>query len=524
MNIQFRRERRSAIAATIGGALLSFFAGFALDAAAATPDRDALRRRLASNVLRWGGDAEGGAPFQFYDPADPAKVLGFEVEIVDALVQRLRDDLGLPQLRPEYVQYEWISLPQGLQKNDFDVIVSGIEITRENADKLRLTRPYYLFGQQLTVRADEARIARLADAVGARVGTLSDSAADRWLRHVGVREVTTYEGQMEPYMDLAAGRVDAVLLDLPIAAHQAGGDARFKFVGPLEGWSGYGIAARPDDADLIAALDGAIGELVRDGTLERVYRRWKMWNDEQRELTRIDTVDKLFDWAKARNGGSEVRPEPWTFRRYAPLLIQAAGVTVGLSCVSMAVAMAIGLITAVARLYGPAPIRWGALGYVEFFRGTPLLLLLTFLYYGLPSLGVNLTVWQAAVLGFGLNYAAFEAEIYRSSILSVPTGQWEAAQALGMTDAAAFRRIIFPQAFRTALGPMTNDFVAMFKDTSLVSVISVVELTKQYDLIARSSGKFIEIGLLTAALYLAMSVPLGYLARYLEDRWSTGIR
>jgi len=493
-------------------------------ASAASPEGERLRARLAGNVLKWGGDAEGGAPFQFYDPASPDHLLGFEVELVDALIEKLRTQLEMPELRAEYVQYEWVSLPQGLQKKDFDIIISGIELTHENVEKFRLTRPYYLFGQQLTVRADEAKIRNLSDAKESRLGTLSDSAADRWLVNVGVKSITAYEGQVEPYMDLAAGRVDAVLLDLPIAQYHAGEDKRFKFVGPLEGWSGYGIGARNEDADLIDALNRAIGELQREGRLEAIYRRWKLWNDEQRALAEVDTVEKLFAWASAKNGGVEVRPESWTFARYFPLLVKAAGVTVGLSIVSMTVAMLIGLLVALCRLYGPTPVRWLALAYVEFFRGTPLLLLLTFLYFGLPSLGISLQAWQAAILGFGLNYAAFEAEIYRSSILSVPRGQWEAAHALGMDNTTTFRRIIFPQAIRTALGPMTNDFVAMFKDTSLVSVISVIELTKQYDLIARSSGKFVEIGLLTALLYLAMSVPLGYLARYLEDKWSAGIK
>ncbi len=174
------------------------------------------------------------------------------------------------------------------------------------------------------------------------------------------------------------------------------------------------------------------------------------------------------------------------------------------------------------RLYGPAPLRCAALAYVEFFRGIPLLLLLTFLYFGLPELGVDIGAIAAAILGFGLNYAAYEAEIYRSAIESVPRGQWEAGRALGMSESLTFRRVIFPQAFRTALGPMTNDFVAMFKDTSLVSVIAVRELTKEYQILARSSLKYVELGLLTAALYLAMSVPLGYLSRYLEKRWGAG--
>jgi polar amino acid transport system substrate-binding protein len=147
---------------------------------------------------------------------------------------------------------------------------------------------------------------------------------------------------------------------------------------------------------------------------------------------------------------------------------------------------------------------------------------LLFLYYGLPQVGVNLLAMQTAVLGFGLNYAAYEAEIQRSAILAVPRGQWEAGLALGMSPAMTFRRIVLPQAVRIALGPTTNDFVAMFKDTSLVSVIAVVELTKQYYILAKSSNMYIELGLLTAAMYLAMSVPLGYLSRWLEKRWGAG--
>jgi polar amino acid transport system substrate-binding protein len=190
--------------------------------------------------------------------------------------------------------------------------------------------------------------------------------------------------------------------------------------------------------------------------------------------------------------------------------------------------MAIGLPIALLRLYGPPPLNWLAIAYVEFFRGIPILLLLVFLYFGLPQIGeaydlgdaLKLNAFVAAVLGFGLNYAAYESEIYRAGITSVPRGQWEAAQSLGMSNPTAFRRIILPQAFRVILPPMTNDLVAMFKDTSVVSVIAVVELTKQYQILIRSgTGHLLEIALATAGLYLIMSVPLGYLSRYLEKRW-----
>jgi polar amino acid transport system substrate-binding protein len=212
-------------------------------------------------------------------------------------------------------------------------------------------------------------------------------------------------------------------------------------------------------------------------------------------------------------------------------LLDGAKLTVLLTFASMAFAIALGLPIALMRLYGPGPVRWLGLLYVEFFRGVPVLLVLYFLYYGLPgvaaqlhwSVSLSLQPWQAAILGLGLSYAAYESEIYRAGISSLPVGQWEAAASLGMPPWLTFRRIILPQAFRVILPPMTNDFVGLFKDTSVVSVITVVELSKQYQILSKSSMRYLEIGLATALLYLVMSVPLGYLSRYLEKRWSEAL-
>ena len=208
------------------------------------------------------------------------------------------------------------------------------------------------------------------------------------------------------------------------------------------------------------------------------------------------------------------------FTQYFPLLVEGAIETVKISVAGMMLAVLLGLVISLCRMYGPAPIRWLAIGYIEFFRGIPILLLLFFIYYGLPSLipGLKLPAFEAAVLGFGLNYAAYEAEIYRSGIGSIPRGQWEAAASVGMGPVRTFFRIILPQAIRVILPPMTNDFVALFKDTSIVSIIAITELTKQYQILTRSGG-YLEIGLATAALYLILSVPLGLLSRHLERRW-----
>lgn len=505
---------------------------------AAESDWPRVRERLAEGVLRWGGDAEGGAPFQLRDPKDPGRVIGFEVELADALAETLAKQLGQP-LKAQFVQYEWVSLPLGLEKGDFDVILSGFEISDEEQAAIAFSRPYYIFAEQLVVRADDRHIVTLDDCRGKLVGTLAGSAADRLLRRMGMVPVA-FDGQVEPYLDLELGRLDAVLLDTPIVAYYAETNPKLKLVGGHIAQGSYGVAARREDAELMAAINLALGDLMESGRLHEILQRWHLWNTDQAQLARganrtpelrglgIDTAGKPLPGAWQSTGAVDrhiiaASAQQWTFTQYAPLLLRAAGMTVLLTVCSMAVAMLLGLVVAVTRLYGPPPLGWLALSYVEFFRGIPLLLLLFFLYFGaaplLAQLGLKLGAELVAILGFGLNYAAYESEIYRSSILSVPRRQWEAAQALGMSDALCFRRIILPQAIRTALGPMTNDFVALFKDTSLVSVIAVRELTKEYLILSRSSLKFVELGLLTAALYLAMSVPLGYLSRYLERRW-----
>jgi polar amino acid transport system substrate-binding protein len=170
------------------------------------------------------------------------------------------------------------------------------------------------------------------------------------------------------------------------------------------------------------------------------------------------------------------------------------------------------------RVYGNRLTRALLTGYVEIMRGTPILLQLFVLYYGLAT-AVRLPAFLAALLGLALNYAAYESEIYRGALEAVPAGQLEAARILGLTERQILLLVRGPQAFRLALAPMTNDFVALLKDSSLVSVLTVLELTKQTQIFATNIGSWVIPGLLCAALYLAMSLPLAALARRLERRW-----
>jgi len=193
-------------------------------------------------------------------------------------------------------------------------------------------------------------------------------------------------------------------------------------------------------------------------------------------------------------------------------------ITAVLSVLSMTLAIVVGVLVASGRVYGAAPLRALMIGYVEVMRGTPLLLQLFVLYYGLAGV-MRLPAFLAAVLALGLNYAAYEAEIYRSALEAVSRTQLEAARTLGFSEGQILRLVRGPQALRYALAPMTNDFVALLKDSSLVSVITVVELTKQTAIYATNVGSWIVPGLLCAVVYLAMSLPLSRLGRRLERRW-----
>ena len=462
--------------------------------------------------LIWAADAEGGAPYIFKDPKDPQHNIGFEVDLAQALSRELKRPIA-------FKQYQFHSLVSGLQRGDFDLAMNGLEVTPDRRAKLLFSHPYYIFQQQLVVRADDTRFQSYEDCkklMGITVGTMEDTAALRLLSHDQVA-TKIYDNQVEPYTDLELERIDAVLLDLPIAVSYAQPNPKLKFIGPPFAEGYYAIALRKDRRELVEKIDRAIAKLIANGELRHIYEKWEIWNDEQDKLAHSSSLDVA---AESR--------QSWTVSRYLPLLFDGALTTVLISLLSMLLAISIGLPIALSRLYGPLPLRILATMYVEFFRGIPVLLLLYFLYYGLPgmseaygwSIKLDLQPLQAAILGFGLIYAAYESEIYRAGIGAISPGQWEAAESLGMSKTLTFRRIILPQAMRMILPPMTNDFVALFKDTSVVSVIAVVELTKQYQMLSKSSMKYLEIGIATAALYLVMSVPLGYLSRYLETRWN----
>jgi polar amino acid transport system substrate-binding protein len=466
---------------------------------------DGLAEIKRRGVLRWGADAEGGAPYVYPDPAKPEQMVGFEYELADVLAAKLG-------VKAELVQNQWDQLVPALERGNFDVILNGLELTPENQRRIAMSRPYFVYAQQIVTRKETEGLDRIEALKDKQVGVLSSSVAERLLEATNSVGLKIYPGNVESLRDLKAGRIDAVLLDLPIALYYAKPDPTLKFSGASFAPGYYGIGVRQRDQALLTALNEAIAALSDDHTLERICRKYGVWDERQAALkdyqpgtvTSEKSISTLREWPK-----------------YLPLLLRGAVTTVELSVLAMALAVTAGLAIVLVRLYAMPPLCWLAKAYVEVIRGTPLLIQLFLIYYGLPEIGIRLNAFCAAILGLGLNYAASEAENYRAGILAIPRGQTEAALALGMSRWQALQRVVLPQALRVVIPPVTNDFIAMFKDSSIVSVITMVELTKVYGMLAMSTYDYIGLGLMTAGIYFALSYPASIFAGWLERRLQT---
>jgi polar amino acid transport system substrate-binding protein len=482
---------------------------------------DTLDRVRTSGRLRYGADEEGGAPY-FYKDADGRRV-GFEADLMGEIGR----ELGV---ETEFQQAQWETLLQVLGRGEVDIVINGYELTEARTRDCLATRPYYFYQLQLMARAD-GPVHSLADFELPRPGggpwkiaVLGGSAADAYARKFAGEDVEISPLDIEIYRADGATNAmravrnrqfDATLQDLPAARHYIRKpDFRdhLALVGPPEGGGYYVIYTRKGDERLRDSIDRAIVKLVESGRLRAIYEKHDIWNDAQKIL------DARPPQILEQPGPTRPLFDVDLLLRFGPSLLLAALTTIVLSFTAMPLAMTIGLLVAIGRVYGPKPLAKILGAYVELVRGTPLILQLYLLFYVLPELGITLTPWAAGVAGLAINYSAYEAEIWRAGLQAIPKGQMEAALALGMSPALAIRRVIVPQALRIAIPPITSDFIAMFKDTSVCSVIMLTELTKQYSILFNSQGGVVEFGLATAALYMAMSLPLSGFSRWVERR------
>jgi polar amino acid transport system substrate-binding protein len=475
---------------------------------APTARADRLDEIKQRGELVWGGDESGGAPYVFKKEED-GKYYGFEVDIADEIAK----ELGV---KARFQQGEWVQLPAMLDKGDIDLALNGIELTQDRQENYLCTRPYYVYGLQLLVRQDSS-IQKWEDLDDLKAkgkltfGVLEGTAAEEYLKkRYGADLVKSFDNAKLAMKELEEGTISATLQDDCFAIYFADDYPKIRFVGRPIAPGLYVGMVKKTEPRLLAAINQALDKMIQDGRLKKIYDHWDMAGRAQVVSLRNAAEIKL------AASGSDIQK---ILLNSFPFLLKAAGMTVFLAVASMPLAILIGILIAIGRMYGAWFVAKPLSVYVEVVRGTPLMLQLYFIYYLLPSVGISLPPLVAGVLGLAINYSAYEAEIYRAGFQAVPSGQMEAALSLGMTRRQSIFGIVLPQAFRIVIPPVANDFIALFKDTSVCSVITIVELTKQYEIqFQNHPGALVQLAVVTGILYMLMSYPLSRFSRWSERK------
>jgi His/Glu/Gln/Arg/opine family amino acid ABC transporter permease subunit len=450
----------------------------------------------AAGVLRVGTEGVY-APFSYHDPTT-GQLTGYDVDVARAVAERMG-------VRVEFVETPWDSMFAALEANRFDVVANQVTITPERQQKYDMSEPYSVGEGVIVTRASDNSIKSLADLKGKVAAETITSNWAQVARDAGAR-VEAVEGFSQAITLLNQGRVDVVINDsIAVYAYLAEtGDKSVKIAAKTGEKSEQGFAARKNSG-LLPDLNKAIDELRGDGTLATISQRYLKANasgapepaqgQPQRRSTLKLIADNLWPLAKA-----------------------AITKTIPLTIISFAIGLVIALAVALARLSPNVLLTNAARFYISIIRGTPLLVQLFIVFFALPEFGVKIDPFPAAVIAFSLNVGGYAAEVIRSAIQSIPKGQWEAAETIGMDYATSLRRIILPQASRVAVPPLSNTLISLVKDTSLASTILVTELLRTAQVIAAPTFEFFALYGTAAVYYWVICLVLSFGQSRFEHR------
>jgi cystine transport system permease protein len=461
-------------------------------AACGTNHSDQADRIESAGVLRVGTEGVY-APFSYHDQND--QLVGYDVDVARAVGEKL----GVPV---EFVETPWDSMFAALEANRFDIVANQVTINDERKALYDLSDPYAIGQGVIVTRADDDSITSLADLDGKIAAENPTSNWAQLARDNGAR-VESVDAFAQAIKLLNQGRVDVVVND-SIAVYQylaETGDTTVKIAAETDEKSEQGFAARKNSG-LLPELNRALQELSDDGTLASISQKY----------LKANVSGAPAQQERPGSAWSLIADNLW------PLAKAAITVTIPLTIISFVVGLVIALGVALARLSKNRALSGVARFYISLIRGTPLLVQLFIVFFALPEFGIRIDPFPAAVIAFSLNVGGYAAEIIRSSILSIPKGQWEAAETIGYHYVGALRRIILPQATRVAVPPLSNTLISLVKDTSLASTILVTELFRTAQNVAAPTFEFFALYGTAAVYYWVICLVLSFGQGRLEHR------
>ncbi len=443
-------------------------------------------------------------PFSFHDPGTQ-ELTGYDIEVIKAIAAKAG-------WRLEFVETQWDAIFPALDASRIDVIANQVSVNDERKAKYGLSSTYTYSHGVIVRRKGDDRIKTLADLKGK---TTAQSATSNWAkvaRDAGAN-VEAVEGFAQAAALLVQGRVDAIVNDniavLDYLATTGSQDVEIAGNAGNES-SEQALTFRKSDQTRLDQANQAIAALKADGTLNTLSRKYFKANVS------------VPDGGSADLSGGRGHRSTWEIvgNTAWPMFIGLVKVTIPLTALSFAIGLVLALFVALARISSYKVLAGLARAFISIIRGTPLLLQLFIVFYGLPQIGLKFDPFAAAVIAFSLNVAGYAAEVVRSAILAVPRGQFEAAATVGLDYSQTLRRIILPQAARTAVPPLSNTLISLLKDTSLGSVVLLTELFRESQLAAAESNEFLALYSFAGLYYWVICVGLSAAQKRLENRLS----
>ena len=458
----------------------------------------------AQEVLQVGTEP-AFPPFEMQAP-DGKGFTGFDIDLFEAIGEKAN-------LTIQFQSMPFDGLIPALQSRNIDAAISGMTITAERAQTVDFSRPYFQSGLAIAVRKNSKENIRSFDdlenkKIAVAIGTTGAKKAET----IAGAEISTFDNSALALKELSNDRVDAVVNDAPVTLYaiKIGNLNNVEVVGELLTEEYYGIAL-PKNSPNLEKINNALDELLKTGEYRQLYQKWFAGEPPKLPLVApaLQGEGAVFSWSKM-------------FRT----LLWGGLVTVMLTAFSVFFGSIGGTLLAIASISDFKPLGWFSRIYIDFFRGTPLLVQIFMIYFGLPSLlqqiGLDFSFDRlpAAVTALSLNSAAYLSEIIRGGIQSIDQGQWEASLSMGMSWIQTMRYVIFPQAFRRMLPPLGNEFITIIKDTSLVAIIGFEELFRQGQLMVATTYRAFEIYAAVALIYLLLTFVASRVFSWLEKHFN----
>ncbi|MBC7631932.1 ABC transporter substrate-binding protein/permease [Aeromicrobium sp.] len=441
-------------------------------------------------------------PFSFHD-ATTDDLTGYDIEVIKAVAKKAGWKL-------EFVETTFDAIFTALESKRIDVIANQVTLNPERKAKYGLGTTYTYSRGVIVVKTGVKGIKTLKDIKGK---VAAESITTSWAdvaRKAGAK-VQAVEGFSQAAALVEQGRADLLINDNIAALDYLNttGSKGIEIVGNAgDEVSEQVLAFRKSDTALLAQSNKALAELKADGTLAKISEKYFKTD-----------VSVAGGGAADLSGGRKQRSDLEVTKDAAgPMFKKLLIVTIPITAISFAIGLVLAVAAALARISGNKILSGIAQSYISIIRGTPLLVQLFIVFLGFPRIGITLSPWTSAILALSLNVGGYAAEVVRAAILSVPKGQFEAASTVGMGYWKTLRRIVFPQASRIAVPPLSNTLISLLKDTSLLAVVTLTELTRQAQFAAANSQAYLPLYLLAALYYWVVCVGLSSVQGRLETR------